>query len=196
MTPHGVPEPSPWVLRWAGLIAPGGAVLDLACGNGRHARLLATRGHPVLAVDRDREALAALAAVPGVEALAADLEDGSPWPIAARRFAGIVVVNYLHRRLIPLLAPALEEGGVLVYETFALGNERYGKPSNPHFLLRPDELLDAFRPTLSVVAFEQGRVTRPKPAMVQRLCARRSAQADAPLETHAAQSVNAAVTRG
>jgi SAM-dependent methyltransferase len=178
---HEHPDPSPWVLRWSELIAPGGTVLDLACGAGRHARMLAARGHAVLAVDRDREALAALAALPDIETLAADLEDGSPWPIGARRFAGVVVVNYLHRPLMPLLAAALEDGGVLVYETFAAGTERFGKPSNPHFLLRPGELLDAFRPALSVVAFEQGRVERPKQAIVQRLCARRSPQADAPL---------------
>lgn len=182
MTAHDHPDPSPWVLRWCALIAPGGSVLDLACGAGRHARMLAARGHPVLALDRDREALAALAKFPGIETLAADLEDGSPWPIGARRFAGVVVVNYLHRPLMPLLAAALEEGGVLVYETFALGNERYGKPSNPHFLLRPGELLAAFCPTLSVVAFEQGRVARPKPAMIQRLCARRATDADAQLD--------------
>jgi SAM-dependent methyltransferase len=182
VTPHGPAEPSPWVLRWAGLIAPGGAVLDLACGNGRHARMFAARGHPVVALDRDRGALAALSSVAGIEPLTADLEDGSPWPLAARRFGAVVVVNYLHRPLMPLLAAALEEGGVLVYETFAVGNERYGKPSNPHFLLRPGELLDAFRPTLSVVAFEQGRTTRPKPAMVQRLCARRGTETDALLD--------------
>jgi len=183
MTAHDHPDPSPWVLRWSELIAPGGAVLDLACGAGRHARMLAARGHPVLAVDRDREALAALSSVARIEPLYADLEDGSPWPLGARRFAAVVVVNYLHRPLMPLLAAALEDGGVLVYETFAAGNERFGKPSNPHFLLRPGELLDAFRPMLSVVAFEQGRVARPKPAMIQRLCARQSADADAALET-------------
>jgi SAM-dependent methyltransferase len=195
MTPHGPAEPSPWVLRWAGLIAPGGAVLDLACGNGRHARMLAARGHPVLALDRDREALAALSSVARIEPLHADLEDGSPWPLGARRFAAVVVVNYLHRPLLPLLAAALEEGGVLVYETFAAGNERFGKPSNPQFLLRPAELLDAFRASLNVVAFEQGRVERPKPAMVQRLCARRSADADTALET-TGSGVSAAVTGG
>lgn len=179
--PHGNLDPSPWVLRWSPLIAPGGAVLDLACGAGRHARLLAARGHPVLAVDRDRALLDALGGVPGIEPFAAELEHAAPWPLGGRRFAAIIVVNYLYRPLFPQLAAALEEGGVLVYETFAVGNERYGRPSNPKFLLRPGELLDAFRPMLSVVAFEQGRVMRPKPAVIQRLCALRNASAGAPL---------------
>lgn len=170
---HANLDPSPWVLRWAPLIAPRGAVLDLACGSGRHARYLAQRGHPVLALDRDREALAALAGIPGVEPVYADLEDGSPWPLADRRFAAVIVVNYLHRALFPALAGALEDGGVIVYETFAAGNERFGKPSNPQFLLRPGELLAAFAGVLHIVAFEQGRVERPKPALIQRLCALR-----------------------
>jgi SAM-dependent methyltransferase len=180
--PHAIAEPSPWLLRWMHLVAPGGAVLDLACGLGRHARLLAQRGHPVLAVDRDREALAALAGVPGVEPVYADLADGGPWPFGARRFAAVVVCNYLHRPLFPQLAAALADGGVLICETFAAGNERFGRPSNPHFLLRPAELLDVFRPLLGVVAFEQGRVTRPKPAVIQRLCAMRGDAADSVLE--------------
>ncbi|MEJ2175960.1 MAG: class I SAM-dependent methyltransferase, partial [bacterium] len=169
--PHEIAEPSPWILRWAQLIAPGGVVLDLACGNGRHARVLAARGHMVLAIDRDREALATLAGTPGIEPIYADLENGSPWPLGEQRFAGIVVANYLHRPLFPALAAALADRGVLIYETLAVGNERYGRPSNPKFLLQPAELLDAFRPLLGVVAFEQGRVRQPKPAVIQRLCA-------------------------
>jgi SAM-dependent methyltransferase len=162
-------EPSAWVRRFAPLIAPGGTVLDLACGHGRHARLLAALGHPVEAVDRDAEGLALLAAAAGVTARRADLENG-PWPFAGRSFAGIVVVNYLHRPLFPSLVEALEEGGVLIYETFMVGNERFGRPSNPDFLLRPDELYEAFAERLCVLAFEQGEVVRPKPAVVQRLC--------------------------
>ncbi len=180
---HASAEPSAWLLRWAPLIAAGGAVLDLACGPGRHARLLAERGHPVTAVDRDREALAALAATPRIESVYADLEDGSPWPLGTRRFAAVLVFNYLYRPLLPQLAAALADGGVLIYETFAAGNERYGRPSNPQFLLRPAELLDAFSPLLSVVAFEQGRVTRPKPAVIQRICAVRGAIEDRPIGT-------------
>ncbi|HET7776396.1 MAG TPA: methyltransferase domain-containing protein [Azospira sp.] len=166
----GLP-PSPWIRRFAGLIPPSRAVLDLACGSGRHARWLAQRGHPVLAVDRDGEALATLAEVPGVETLPADLE-GAPWPLAGRSFAGIVVTNYLHRPLMPFLAASLEAGGVLLYETFMAGNERFGRPSRPDFLLQPGELLDFAREQgLQVLAYEAGEVSRPKPAMVQRLAA-------------------------
>ncbi len=182
-------DPSPWVLRWAPLIAPGGTVLDLACGAGRHARSLAARGHPVLALDRDRAALAGLAGVNGIEPVVSDLEDGSPWPLADRRFAAVVVVNYLHRPLFAALAGALADGGVLVYETFAMGNERFGKPSNPQFLLRPGELLEAFAGVLHVVAFEQGRVERPKPALIQRLCARRGDVPDARIDARGGEGL-------
>jgi len=166
----GEMPPSPWVRRFSALITPSGAVLDLACGSGRHARLLAERGHAVLAVDRDAVALSGLAGQQGLTPLQADLE-GGPWPLAGRAFAGIVVTNYLHRPLYGLLVEALAEGGVLIYETFMIGNERFGRPSNPEFLLRPNELIEAFGRQLHVVAFEQGEVVGPKPAVVQRLCA-------------------------
>jgi SAM-dependent methyltransferase len=164
-------EASPWVRRFAPLV-PGGEVLDLACGGGRHGRLFAARGHPVLAVDRDAAALAA-AAGPGITTLQADLEaEGAPWPFGTKRFAGIVVTNYLHRPLMPDLLRSLAPGGVLIYETFALGNEALGKPSNPAFLLAPGELLAlAGQGGLRVIAYEDGVVTAPKPALVQRLCA-------------------------
>jgi SAM-dependent methyltransferase len=167
--PH-LTEPSPWVKRFAVLVASGGNVLDVACGGGRHARHFAVRGHPVEAVDRDAQALAGLAGAPNIVTRCADLE-GGPWPYAGRRFAGIVVTNYLHRPLLPLLAAALEPGGALIYETFMLGNEKFGRPSNPDFLLKPGELLEFCRGRLYVVAFEQGEVSEPKPAVVQRLCA-------------------------
>lgn len=165
--------PSPWVLRFAPLIRAGGEVLDLACGEGRHARALAALGLRVEAVDRDIGALAALADTANVGVRQADLE-GGPWPYAGRCFDAIVVTNYLHRPLFPLLVDALREGGVLIYETFMSGNERFGRPSNPDFLLRPGELLEAFG-SLQVVAFEQGEAALPKPAAVQRLCAVRGA---------------------
>ncbi|TAK86529.1 MAG: class I SAM-dependent methyltransferase [Betaproteobacteria bacterium] len=155
--------PSEWVVRWAQLVERG-PVLDVACGGGRHAAYFAERGFEVVALDREPQL------IPGVRFIQADLEDGSPWPLPGRRFAAIVVANYLHRPLFPMLKESLEEGGVLVYETFMLGNERYGKPSNPRFLLRPGELLQAFA-GLTVVGFEQGIVERPKTALVQRLCA-------------------------
>lgn len=142
-------------------------MLDLACGGGRHARFFADRGYEVLAVDREAQSL------PGIRFLRADLEDGSPWPLPGERFEGIVVANYLHRPLFPLLRDALAPGGVLLYETFMLGNERYGRPSNPAFLLRPGELWQAFH-GLQVIAFEQGTAVQPKPARMQRLCAMRA----------------------
>ena len=156
--------------RWACLIAAGGEVLDLACGNGRHSRYLASAGYRVCAVDRDADAFAALTGVTGVSVQVADLER-APWPLEGRRFAGIVVSNYLYRPLFPRVLDALAQDGALIYETFALGNERFGKPSNPDFLLRPGELLELVRGKLRVVAYEDLQVSLPKPAMVQRICA-------------------------
>lgn len=150
-------------------------MLDLACGQGRHARFLASRGHAVLACDRDQQALASLTDAPGIETAQVDLENGTPWPFPGVRFSAIVVTNYLHRPLFPRFVEALAPDGVLLYETFALGNELHGKPSNPAFLLNPDELLEAFRTALRVVAFEQGETVMPRPASVQRLCAVRGA---------------------
>lgn len=162
-----------WVRRFLPLIESGGAVLDLACGRGRHSLLLAGQGYRVHAIDRDADALARIAALaPGVATRVADLE-ADPWPYPGRRFDGIVATNYLFRPLFPALLESLAENGVLIYETFMLGNERFGKPSNPAFLLRPNELLDLVRPTLTVAAFEQGRVSVPRPAVMQRVCATR-----------------------
>ena len=144
-------------------------MLDLACGHGRHARFLAGRGCRVTAVDVDEACGQSLADVPGVEFHKADLESG-PWPFAAASFDAIVVVHYLHRPLLPRLAAALAPGALLVYETFARGNERFGRPRNPDFLLRPRELLDAFA-DLRVLAFEDGVVAGALPAMIQRLAA-------------------------
>jgi len=154
-------------VRWAPLIERG-PVLDVACGAGRHARFFAQRGLEVVAVDREPQNIS------HVRFVQADLEDGKPWPFAGQRFAAVVVANYLHRPLMPVLEESLDEGGVLLYETFMAGNERYGRPSNPDFLLRPGELLEAFG-ALAIVAFEQGVVERPKKAVVQRLCAVRGA---------------------
>jgi SAM-dependent methyltransferase len=168
--PHDLKTPSVWVVRWAEQLPPGGRVLDIASGSGRHARYLALRGHPVEAVDRDPAALSALARVAGVSTRCADLEN-APWPYEGEFFAGVVAVNYLHRPLFPRLLAALAPGGVLIYETFATGNERYGRPSNPDFLLKPGELLDVVRGRLRVIAFEDLYMADPKPAMVQRICA-------------------------
>ena len=162
--------PSAWVRRFAPLIPARGNVLDVACGTGRHALLLAGLGYRVQAVDRNAEALARLTGTVGIETRLADLE-GESWPYEEARFDGIVVTNYLHRPRFDALLAALRPGGVLIYETFLVGNETLGKPSNPDFLLKPDELLDRVRARLAVVAFEQGRVAEPKPAYVQRVCA-------------------------
>jgi SAM-dependent methyltransferase len=123
-----------------------------------------------VAVDRDADALATLADAGGVRTVVADLEGGG-WPLADATADAVIVTNYLHRPLFPHLVTLLKAGGVLIYETFMVGNERHGRPSNPDFLLRPDELLDAFRASLHIVAFEQGELERPQPAVVQRLCA-------------------------
>jgi len=176
---HDQIAPSAWVCRFARLMAAGGAVLDLACGAGRHARYLAGLGYRVEAVDRDSTALAALAGVAGVATRCADLEaEGAPWPYEPGRFDGVVVTNYLYRPLFDDLLGALRPGGVLIYETFALGNEKLGRPSKPEFLLRPHELLQLVEGRLEVVAFEQGRVELPKPAVIQRICATRRTAGD------------------
>lgn len=166
---HELDTPSSWVCRWAGLIPSAGRVLDVACGHGRHLRYLRGRGFAVVGVDRDAAALGALKELAAVELHLADLEAGA-WPFPPESFDAVVVTNYLHRPLFPKLTGALRGGGVLIYETFAAGNERYGRPSNPHFLLHRSELLELVEP-LSVIAFEQGRVARPKAAVVQRVCA-------------------------
>lgn len=139
-------------------------MLDLACGGGRHSRLFLERGLQVVSVDREPQD------IPGARFLQANLEDGSPWPLPGERFQAVVVTNYLHRPLFPRLTHALAPGGLLIAETFMLGNERHGKPSNPDFLLRPGELLEALR-GLAILGFEEGFAATPKPSMIQRLCA-------------------------
>jgi SAM-dependent methyltransferase len=161
--------PSSWVVRFAPLIASKQTVLDLAAGGGRHTRYLLGLGHPVVAVDRIVDGLSA---APGLETVRADLEVG-PWPLAERRFGGIVVTNYLHRPLLPILADSLLPGGVLIYETFAVGQEAYGRPSNPDFLLRPNELIEVFGRSLTILAFEHGLIDGNRPAVIQRIAARR-----------------------
>jgi SAM-dependent methyltransferase len=165
--------PSPWIVRFAPLVPQGGRILDLACGAGRHARFFLSRGHPVMAIDRDLSRLADLAADPRLEKMELDLETGSPLPLGERRFAAVVVTNYLHRPLLPVLVDAVAADGLLLYETFAVGNERFGKPSNPDFLLRPGELLEAVHGSLCVLAYEDLVVTEPRPAALQRIAARR-----------------------
>lgn len=160
---------SAWVQRWAGLIPPGGSVLDLACGGGRHAIYLAGLEHDVVAVDRDLSLAAVVRNTPGITWRQADLE-ADAWPFPDDTFRGIVVTNYLHRPLFDLLLAALEPGGVLIYETFSLGQAKYGRPRNPAHLLLPGELLEITRGKLSVLAFEDVEESEQR-RCVQRLCA-------------------------
>lgn len=175
---HGAGAPSPWVSRFLPLVRPGGRVLDVACGLGRHARLFAEAGFEVTAIDRDADAVAATARLPRVRAVLADIE-GEAWPLGAQVFDAVIVTNYLHRPLFPILLPAVAPDGLLVYETFARGNERYGRPASPDFLLAPGELLERAA-GLRVLAYEDVYVDVPKPALVQRICAVRSAQVPQP----------------
>ena len=164
-----VRDPSDWVHRWASLIRAKGRVLDLAAGDGRHARALAAQGFAVTAVDLD---VSGLKDAP-CEVVAADLE-ADPWPFAAQSFDAIVITNYLHRPHFPHLVDTLADNGVLIFETFAVGNEKFGRPRNPAFLLAQGELLAAFAPHLRIVAYEHGAEQKPRPAMRQRLCAVKS----------------------
>jgi len=161
--------PSPWVLRWAHLIRPGGKVLDVAAGHGRHARALQAMGFAAVAVDIDTSGLADAA---GIDAVTADLETGS-WPFPDGAFDAIIVANYLHRPHFPFLIESLAPGGVLIFETFGQGNERLGRPRNPDFLLAPGELLRAFDGALEIVAYEHGEEREPRPAIRQRVCAKK-----------------------
>lgn len=164
--------PSAWVARFAPLVPRGASVLDVACGGGRHARLFAAQGCEVEAVDRDAAALEQLQGVPGINAVVADLEQDA-WPYADRGFDAVVITNYLYRPHFDALLASVMPGGILIYETFMVGNERFGKPSNPDFLLSANELLQRLEGGFDVVAFEQGEVSQPKPAVVQRICAQR-----------------------
>ena len=169
--------PSAWVQRWSHLVPERGVVLDVACGHGRHARWFYERNHPVVLVDKSQAAIESIA-IPAqaCEAVVADIENG-PWPFAGRQFDALVVTNYLWRPLIPTLLGSLAPGGVLIYETFAQGNETVGKPSRPDFLLRHGELLEVCR-HLRVVAFEDGFQEAPQglmPRFIQRIAAVREA---------------------
>ena len=164
---------SPWVAYFLAGVVPGGNVLDVACGTGRHVRLAVGQGLSVTAIDRDTSRLGALAQHPNVEVIAADLEDGAALPVAGRSFAGVIVTNYLWRPILPAICAAVAADGLLIYETFALGHEKLGgRPSNPDFLLRPNELAEAaIAAGLIIVAFEQVREDKPRPLIIQRIAA-------------------------
>jgi SAM-dependent methyltransferase len=166
-----MPSPSSWVIAWAGLVPAGAPVLDVAAGSGRHAIFFAERGHRVTALERDTSRLPQRA---DLEIVAADLENEAPWPLPGRRFGAVIVTNYLHRALMPILLDSLSAGGVLIYETFMQGNERFGKPDNPAFLLKDGELLELVRGHFSVTAYEARMISEPRMAMVQRIAARKT----------------------
>ena len=164
---------SPWIVRWSHLLQPGCAVLDVACGSGRHMRWFAGRGHNVWGLDKDTSQAAALGL--DVHLVQADIEN-HPWPLLAsdapQQFGAVIVTNYLWRPLMPTLANSLLPGGVLLYETFASGNETVGKPSRPDFLLQPGELLACFA-NLHIVGYECGALDNPR-RYVQRIAAVRT----------------------
>ncbi|MEC7583264.1 MAG: class I SAM-dependent methyltransferase [Planctomycetota bacterium] len=162
---------SPWVRRWLAELPERSEVLDVACGSGRHLALLATQGHEGTGIDRD-VAAAKQSDLPGVTLIEADLEQG-PWPLPGRQFAAVVVANYLWRPLFPTLLAAVAPGGLLVYETFMVGNEQYGRPRNPDFLLQPDELRLVVASEFEELEFAQGPEGDPVTAVRQRICARR-----------------------
>ncbi|NQW09784.1 MAG: class I SAM-dependent methyltransferase [Alphaproteobacteria bacterium] len=174
LTPHRYAANEPpisWVRRFADRIPTGGTVLDVACGAARHGRFFHARGHPVVLLDVDITRITDMASLDGVEIVARDLETGRPWPLSQQAFAGVVVVNYLHRPVMPDIVAAVAPGGVLIYETFAIGNEAFGRPANPDHLLRHEELLVAVRPELRVIAFEDLEEREPHPAVKQRIVA-------------------------
>lgn len=163
---HGTEAPSSWVQRWTHLIPPQATALDLACGAGRHMRWLQAQGLQVTGVDRSSEAIAACTGLG--ELICADIENG-PWPLPGRQFGAVVVTNYLWRPLLPTIVASVAPGGVLVYETFAQGNETVGRPARPEFLLAPGELLHVCK-ELRVVGYEDGFIDEPA-RFVQRITA-------------------------
>ncbi len=182
--PHKMGSPSEWVMQYTPLIPKMGeialksapSVLDLACGKGRHTRYLLDLGFLVTAVDRNVAGLADLTDHPGLEIIEADLETPTAaWPMDRRLFAGIIVTNYLRRPLIPHIIEAIAPGGILIYETFGQGNERFGRPRNPDHLLCPGELEQAVAGKMTVIAYAHGTTNAPRPAVIQHICARRNA---------------------
>lgn len=161
---HPAPDlpPSEWIHRFAPLIRPGSRVIDVACGRGRHGRLLLKAGCAVTFLDRDLSGVSDLTGQ--CPLILHDLEQGPDgqgwsWPFPPARFDAVIVTNYLHRPLFPALISALAPGGMLLYETFAHGHERFGRPRNPDHLLEPGELLRQTAP-LQVVAYETGILSR------------------------------------
>ena len=172
---RNITKTSAWVERFSDDITAGGSVLDLACGGGRHGRHFLAKGHPVTFLDKNIAAIADLAKYPSADIIEADLEGEAGWPLKGRHFDGVVVTNYLWRPLLQQIVAAVAPGGILLYETFAEGNEAFGRPRNPDFLLRPGELLEAVRGHLEVVAYGQCQQAEPQPRVIQHIAARRPA---------------------
>ena len=167
----GLKVPSPWIERWAPLVPEGGAVLDLACGGGRHGRLFLDRGHPTTFLDKDVSVMSDLTGVEGAEILEANLEDGSPFPLSGRSFSAVIVTCYLHRPIFADILALVAPGGVLLYETFAMGNEAYGHPARQAYLLEEGELLERVDSRFTIRGYEHGYDEQPKPGVRQRICA-------------------------
>ncbi len=165
--------PSRWIVRFANRISRSGTVLDLACGGGRHGRIFLAKGHPTTFLDRDCSGVEDLSGDSLAEVISADLESHDSWPLADRRFNCVVVTNYLWRPILPRIISSIAAGGHLLYETFAEGNEAFGRPRRPDFILRSGELLDAVRGHLDVIAYEQCVLQKPSPRIVQHIAARR-----------------------
>tara|TARA_B100000686_G_C16671547_1_gene906762 strand:- start:244 stop:795 length:552 start_codon:yes stop_codon:yes gene_type:complete len=165
--------PSDWIVKWAPLIIEKGKVLDIACGSGRHSVFLANAGHFVTALDKD---VSRLPHDPQIKAIKSNLEDLSAWPLVGKKFNGIIVTNFLYRPLFPVISRSLLPGGVLIYETFGIGNESYGRPRSKRFLLQPGELLEAFSREFVIIAYENGIRSVPSPAVIQRIIAIRKSK--------------------
>ena len=165
--PH---TPSAWVERFLGQIPVRSRLLDVACGTGRHTRLFLDKGHTVTAIDRDLSRIADIRSDRLVR-IEADLETGTSWPLAGEDFAGVIVTNYLYRPILQNLVSSVASAGMLIYETFAEGNEKFGRPMNPDFLLKPGELLNLVHKILRVIAYEDTVMIHPKPAQIQRIAA-------------------------
>ncbi|MEC9369447.1 MAG: class I SAM-dependent methyltransferase [Pseudomonadota bacterium] len=168
---QGPPEPSVWVKRFVGGVKAGGHILDVACGSGRHLKLALSRGYRATGIDRDISRAAELGEHGGLTLVGTDLERGQPFPYEGRTFDGVIVVNYLWRPILPAIVKCVARDGLLIYETFAQGQERRGRPENPDFLLAPNELIEAVSSHLVVICYETGVAAGSKPRVVQRIAA-------------------------
>ena len=168
---HGLHETSTWVRRFLPGVAKGGSILDVACGAGRHMRLALELGYTVTGIDKDLSQVEDLAARKDVGLIEADLESGRAFPLKDMAYDGVIVTNYLWRPILADIIGCVADDGVLIYETFAAGHERHGKPCNPDFLLANNELLEAVLPRLCVVAYEHGLRGGKHPKIVQRIAA-------------------------